>query len=191
MLGAGFDAHVVAGLNPFLKRRLGKGAFVAETLRQLAVFPFPRYEAIIDGAAHRAASVVVAKARYYGGAYCCAPAAGLSDPYFHVCLFERPGPLAAARYAHALVRGRLAAQPGYRIVTGSRVRIVGPAGDPVQGDGDIVAALPVDIDMAPNGLNLVMPPSGGSDPRHHHAFDAQGRGVDAVAERKVAGRGEV
>ncbi len=33
----------------------------------------------------------------------------------------------------------------------------GPAGDPVQADGDIVAALPVEIETVPDALELVMP----------------------------------
>jgi diacylglycerol kinase family enzyme len=41
MAGAGFDAHVVAGVSPRLKRLFGKGAYVVETLRQLFKFSFP------------------------------------------------------------------------------------------------------------------------------------------------------
>ena len=41
--------------------------------------------------------------------------------------------------------------------TGRKVRIEGPEGDPVQADGDIVAALPVDIEIVPGALRLLMP----------------------------------
>ena len=157
MLGAGFDAHVVAGVNLKLKRIAGKGAYVAESLRQLAAFRFPRYRVTVDGTAYEAASVVVAKAHYYGGRYVVAPDARLEQPRFHVCLFERGGPLAAARYALALQMGRLPVLPDYRIVTGTQVRIDGPAGDPVQADGDVIAHLPVEIEIVPDALSLVMP----------------------------------
>jgi diacylglycerol kinase family enzyme len=159
MAGAGFDAHVVAGVDPSLKKLLGKGAYVAEMARQLAVFRFPRYSVTIDGEAYGAASVVVAKARHYGGAFTCAPDARLDDPRLHICLFERAGPLATLAYALDLARGALARRRDYRIVAGSRVRIEGPAADPVQADGDIVARLPVDIDVVPDGLRLVRPTS--------------------------------
>ncbi len=46
-------------------------------------------------------------------------------------------------------------------MTGRKVRIEGPAGDPVQTDGDIVAALPVEIEAVPDALRLVMPAGGG------------------------------
>lgn len=160
MAGAGFDAHVVAGVGLGLKRRIGKGAYVLESLRQLALFPFPTYRVTVDGRAYEPASVVVAKARHYGGAYTCAPAARLDEPRFHVGLFERRGPLAAARYALALVRGTLAERADYRIVTGARVTIEGPAGDPVQVDGDVLARLPIEIEMVPDALDLIVPADG-------------------------------
>ena len=41
------------------------------------------------------------------------------------------------------------------IVPARRVEIVAPVGDPVQGDGDILAVLPARIEMAPDRLQLV------------------------------------
>ncbi len=157
MAGVGADAHAVAGVNLSLKRVLGKGAYYAEMLRQLLVFPFPRYRLSVDGTAYEAASVVVAKGRYYAGRYLLAPKARLTEPVFQVCLFERRGRLAALRYARAMQQGRLANLPDYRIVTGRVVRIEAPAGDPVQADGDILATLPVEIEAVPDALRLVMP----------------------------------
>lgn len=161
MAGVGFDAHAVAGVSAGLKRLVGKGAYVVESLRQLVAFPFPTYRVTVDGAAYEAASVVVANGHYYGGRYSCAPDARLDKPKLHVCLFERRGALAALRYALALLRGRLDALSDYRIVTATRVRVEGPPGDPVQADGDIVAALPVEIEVVPAALRLVMPSADG------------------------------
>ncbi len=157
MAGVGADAHAVAGVSPALKRGLGKGAYYAEMLRQLVVFPFPRYRLRVDGTTYEAASVVVAKGHYYAGRYVLAPEARLAEPLFHVCLFEQGGRLAALRYALAMRRGRLGDLPDFRIVTGREVQIEGPAGDPVQADGDIVAALPAEMEVVPDALRLVMP----------------------------------
>lgn len=157
MAGIGADAHAVAGVNLTLKRVLGRGAYYVEMARQLLAFPFPGYRITVDGESHDAASVIVAKGRYYAGRYLIAPEAKLTEAAFQVCLFERGGSLAALRYANAMRRGRLAEQPGYRILTAHRVAIEGPAGDPVQADGDIVAALPVTIEVVPDALQLVMP----------------------------------
>lgn len=155
--GAGADAHAVASVDLVGKKLLGTGAYYAEMARQLLVFPFPNYRITVDGTAYDAASVVVSKARHYAGQYVLAPEADIAEASFQVCLFERGGRLAALRYVLALQMDRLAEEPDYRIVTGRKVRIEGPEGDPVQADGDIVAALPVDIEIAPGALRLLMP----------------------------------
>jgi diacylglycerol kinase (ATP) len=159
MAGVGFDAHVVAGVSPALKRRLGKLAYVLESLRQLFRFGFPRYRVTIDGSVHDAASVIVAKGHFYGGRFVCAPEARLEAPEFQVCLFERGGRWNAIRYALALALGRLPRLGDYRIVSGRSVVIEGPPGDPVQGDGDIIARLPVCIELVSQPLRVVVPGS--------------------------------
>ena len=100
MAGIGFDAHVVAGVDARLKRRLGKLAYVWHTLRQLAVYDFPRYRVAVDEAVFSAASAVVCNARFYGGRYVLAPDAQLEAASLEVCLFERPGRLRAAPWMH-------------------------------------------------------------------------------------------
>lgn len=160
MAGVGFDAHVVAGVDLALKRRIGKAAYIWESLRQLRRFAFPRYHVTLDDGFFEAASVVVAKGHFYAGRYVCAPEARLRAPELHVCLFERAGPWAALAYLVALQRGTLPERRDYRILTcGTGLRIAGPVGDPVQADGDAVAALPVEIDVLPDALALVHPPA--------------------------------
>jgi YegS/Rv2252/BmrU family lipid kinase len=158
MAGAGFDAHVVANVSLRLKRLFGRGAYVMESLRQLWRFPFPRYRVTVDGQAYDAASVIVAKGHFYGGRYVCAPDARLDQPEFHVCLFERGGRWNAIRYALALALGRLPGLADFRVLRGRSVTIDGPAGDPLQGDGDVIAHLPVRIEIAPQPLRLIVPP---------------------------------
>ncbi len=157
MAGVGFDAHVVANVDLRLKRRLGKGAYVLESLRQLFRFRFPRYRVTVDGRSFDAASVIVAKGHYYAGRYVCAPAARLDRPEFHVCLFEHGGRWNAIRYALALALGRLPRLADFRVVPGRSVTIQGPAGDPIQGDGDVIARLPARIEIAPQPLRLIVP----------------------------------
>jgi diacylglycerol kinase (ATP) len=157
MAGAGFDAHVVANVSTALKLRIGKLAYVWEALRQLFLFPYSRYRVTVDGKSYDAASVVVAKGRLYAGPYVAAPEARLDSPDFQVCLFQRGGRWNAIRYALALTLGLLPRLKDYLIVSGRQVRIDGPAGDPVQGDGDIIAHLPVEIRLAPVSLALMAP----------------------------------
>ena len=157
MAGVGFDAHVVAGVSPRLKRLLGRGAYVLEVLRQLVSFSFPTYRVSIDGMEHEAASVIVARGRYYGGRFVVAPEARLDRAELHVCMFRRGGVWRTIRYALALALGKLPELSDVEIVTGRRVVIDGPVGDPVQGDGDIIARLPVTIELSPVALELMRP----------------------------------
>ncbi len=158
MAGAGFDAHVVAGVDPALKRRIGKGAYLWQSARLLFGFAYPDYRVTLDGEQdHTAASVIVAKGHFYGGRFVCAPEARLEAPAFQVCLFARRGPWNALRYAAALGLGRLPRLPDVRILAARRVTVEGPAGDPVQGDGDVIARLPATLEVLPEALALVMP----------------------------------
>jgi YegS/Rv2252/BmrU family lipid kinase len=158
MAGAGFDAHVVAGVSVPEKRWLGKGAYVLSTLRQLIAFPFPGYEVLTDNTLRRAASVVVANSRYYGGRFVCVPAASIESDTLQVCLFERAGRLAAIGYALALFTGRLPRLASYRVVEARRIEIRGRPGEPMQIDGDGIGRLNATIEVLPKALDLIFPP---------------------------------
>jgi diacylglycerol kinase (ATP) len=158
MAGVGFDAQVVATVNLKIKRRFGKVAYGLAILRQLLVYGFPSYRVVLDGSPLEAASVLVANAHFYGGRFVAAPAAGLQTPTFQVGLFERSGPAAAIGYALALFLGFLPRLKSYRILAARRIEIDGPQGEPVQGDGDVIARLPVRIELLPAGIKLIFPP---------------------------------
>jgi len=157
MAGVGFDAHVVANVDLALKRRTGKIAYVVETLVQGLRYGFPRCRVTIDGQEHDAYSVVVCNGRHYGGPFVAAPKASLAEPAFEVCLLEKGGYRHVIRYGIALVLGRLSSLPDVKILTGRTLNIEGEAGLPVQGDGDIIAQLPVEIGVAERTLELVIP----------------------------------
>ena len=158
MAGAGFDAHVVAGVDGGLKRWLGKGAYVWETLRQFRAYPFPRFKLVIDGEETAAYSVIAANARHYGGRFVIAGQAALEAPSLEVCLFDKGGRWQAMLYAGALTLGLLPRMASVRTLRCRQLAISGPAEDPVQGDGDIVASLPAQIRVLPDALSLVFPP---------------------------------
>jgi len=155
MAGIGFDAEVVDHLDLKLKRRLGKAAYAIESLRQLGRHEKKRFSATIDGARTELASLVVARAHFYGGRFVLAPQARLDAPLLHAVEFPAPSRAAALRYMAAVVTGTLARQCDVKVQTADHIEIDGPAGAPVQVDGDVRMRLPARIAMAATPVGLI------------------------------------
>ncbi len=157
MAGVGFDAHVVKNTSPVLKSIAGKGAYIWATVRQLLRRPPGPYTVIVQGQSFAAASVVVGNGHFYGGRYMCTPDARLDEPVFQICLFRDGGAWATLRYIFGLLGGKLPAMANVTLLKTDHLRIEGPPGDPVQGDGDLVGALPLDIRIADITVDLLAP----------------------------------
>jgi YegS/Rv2252/BmrU family lipid kinase len=157
MVGVGFDAHVVAGVNCRLKHILGKTAYILAFARTVWKFPYRRYEVIVDGRAYRAASVVIANGHFYAGRFTCAPGARLHEPDLHVCLFLRTGRWSTLRYAISLLLGTLHRRRDIEIVRGRTIEVHGEPGEPVQCDGDAATTLPLTVDATGEKLRFLTP----------------------------------
>jgi diacylglycerol kinase (ATP) len=157
MAGIGFDASVVAGLEPARKRRFGKLAYVAEIIAQLVRYRDCPYSFACAGEEIPAAAAVVANGRYYAGRFVLAPRARLDAPALELVLFLRGGRLAVLRCLLALALGRVHRLSDVRIIRAVSLSVTGPAGAPVHADGDIVATLPVTIALAAAPLRLIQP----------------------------------
>lgn len=159
MVGAGFDAAVVARLDLGLKRRLGKGAYVVQSARELFRYGFPRFTVSLDdGTQAEVASAIVTKGRLYAGRHLLAPCARPGEPGFRVALFRAGGAARAALYGAALPLDLLPRLPGIEIRRASRVRLhADTAAVPVQADGDAAGALPVEIEDAPGPVRVMLP----------------------------------
>jgi diacylglycerol kinase (ATP) len=156
MLGAGFDAHIVHTLPLPLKRILGRGAYVVQTLRQLIQYAYTPIPIRLDGKDTQAASVIVSKGRLYGGKYLLAPDAEPGMPGFSVVLFDRAGPGITLLYGAALPLHRLGRAPGVRHIRANRVEFVGNSPVPVQTDGDKAGFTPMTIADAPGPIQVVV-----------------------------------
>ncbi len=157
MAGAGLDAHVVEGVNIALKRRTGKLAYVVESVKQAFGYDFPELKIRADGVTYEGRMAVACKGRFYGGPFLAAPGAKLEDPKLHVCILPKTGAAGVMRYGLALPMGKLALLPEVRVISADTIVIQGPRGAPVQGDGDIVARLPVELAVAAETVELIVP----------------------------------
>jgi len=161
MAGVGFDAHVVANVNTRVKRVIGKFAYVVASLIELVRYRARTYRVEIGGRTEIASSVVVANGRLYGGPYIIASRASLDDDQFQVCLFRRTGRWNAMRYMWGLVSGRLTRFPDFDIITARYLQITAgelcSAREPVQGDGDVMTILPVELEVREIGIPVMRP----------------------------------
>lgn len=161
MAGIGLDADVVATVDLGLKRRTGKLAYAVATFMRWMEYRKRRFRILIDGKVHEAAAAVVANGHFYAGRFVCAAEARLTEPELHVCLFEKPGRWQALYYMLALFGGFLSRLKTFRVVRAREIRVLDEIAGPVQGDGDVIARLPVDISVAAETVSLVMPPARG------------------------------
>jgi diacylglycerol kinase family enzyme len=157
MVGLGFDGAVVHGLQPLLKRVIGRGAYVWQSLWESVAYGFPKVRLMVDGKDYEAASVVVSKGRLYGGPYLLAPNAASTAPGFQVALFENPGTFAALLSGAALPLGLLPRCPGVRVVAGTCVEFFADNGAILtQSDGDALTGTPSMVVNAGSPIALVV-----------------------------------
>jgi diacylglycerol kinase family enzyme len=157
MVGLGFDGAVVHGIQPLLKRVIGRGAYVWQSLWESVAYRFPKVRLSVDGKDFEAASVVVTKGRLYGGPYMLAPNAAPTEPGFQVALFEYPGTFPALLSGAALPLGLLPRCPGVRVVAGRHVDFSAGNGQiKTQSDGDALAGTPVTVVDAGSPIALVV-----------------------------------
>lgn len=159
MAGAGFDADVVEHLDLALKRRAGKLAYVWSILGRLRHYRPCCYKGEVDGAPVEGASLIAAKAHFYGGRFVLAPKARLDEPGLQLAIFADAGRRAALGYLAAMSLGWLQRCRSFRVLAGKSVRLSGPEGAPVQLDGDIQLRLPARLGIARTPLLLVAPPA--------------------------------
>lgn len=150
MLGAGFDAAVVHHLPPGLKRRIGKGAYVWQTLVELTRHRFAELRFSADGGPWEVASgLIVTKGRLYAGNHLVAPGASPLAPGFTLVIQRGPGRWGALLAGAALPLNLMRYLPFIELRRCHSVTLEGH-GVLTQCDGDRGPALPLAItDWAP------------------------------------------
>lgn len=155
MIGIGFDGCIVESVDTVWKRRVGRLAYAMQTVIEAWRYPFPLLRGTLDGRAFAARWVVVCRGRHYGGPFVAAPDASLAEAKLTVCLLPGRGPWHVMRYGLALLTGRMSRLSDATFENASAVHVTGDV--PVQGDGDIVARLPVEIGLADRAIDLIVP----------------------------------
>lgn len=156
MASAGIDARVVAGVNSALKRRIGKLAYALVAFREILRPSGTRIELDIDGRVEHAALAVVTHAAHYAGPFVIAPEARLGDDHLSVVLVRDGRRIALLRCGLALLLNRIPRQAGVEILRARHVRFLGPPGEPVQSDGDVIGHMPMAVRVGDGELSLIV-----------------------------------
>ena len=156
MLGIGFDAHVVHHISRPVKRAIGRGAYVVQTLRELPRYKFETMRVAVDGVVHEAGNVIVSKGCLYGGNYMLAPEASSGSPGFSVVLFKHAGIGSALLAGAALPLNMLARLPGVTRLRANDVAFSDGHGMPAQSDGDPAGSTPLHVTDAIRPIAVVV-----------------------------------
>ena len=156
MAGIGLDASVVGGVQPALKKRIGRGAFWVSGLSHLANWNPQPFTLDINGDKYQATFAAVGKAPRYGGDLAITPGARLDQREFEVCIIETTSRVRYLKLlSHAMRNGMPRDKPEVRFVNAVSVKAYGDA--QVQIDGELLGALPMRFEIAPHSLEVIVP----------------------------------
>ena len=151
----GPDSRAVASVSPSLKRRIGRLAYLVAFFRLLGAWPRQPIRLRSPDRDMICEAFYVAKGRFFAGPWSFAPAAQLHEPLLHVIALERATRRDYIRFLWALFRGRRL--DGLDRISAFTCTSLSADADlplPVQADGDIVASLPVRLNLRSDPIAL-------------------------------------
>ncbi|MBN2243375.1 MAG: diacylglycerol kinase family lipid kinase [Acidobacteria bacterium] len=155
--GIGFDAYVAANVTPAMKEKLGMGAYALEIFRGLRNYPFREFQVVADGRAYTATSCLAANARSYGGGLLFCPQADMRDGFLDILVIQGKNRIQLARFLFRALLRLPEVNDWTRRFRARRLTLDGPAGIPVQADGESAGSLPLEIGLLPSTFPLVVP----------------------------------
>jgi diacylglycerol kinase family enzyme len=159
MASAGFDAEAVHRLHRRRRGHINRFDYVVPVLQAAESYSYPPIEVELPETNERllGALVFLFNVPLYGLGISIAPEAVPDDGWFDLCVFERPGLPNLIRYLAALVSGCRGQLPDcvHRKVRKVSLSSTPPA--PVQLDGDPAGHLPVNVEILPQTLTLLVP----------------------------------
>jgi diacylglycerol kinase (ATP) len=156
---SGFDAMVTEQIHRSGRKPNRYAGYFGPLVRTLAAYRPPRLEVRVEGGEPLpGALVVVSSIRNYGGLFSITDRARCDSGHLDVCVFPRARFGDLVRYARAARSARVSRLEEVAYRTGRRVRITSPEPVPVQVDGDHWGETPVDIDLEPSRVPILVPP---------------------------------
>jgi diacylglycerol kinase (ATP) len=159
VVGIGFDAKAVAHFEASGTRRLGQAGLFGPVMHALASHSDSVLRVTTDGGRSEAQWVIVTRAQRYAGGLLLSREADVTQTKFYVVRFGGHGPLVRLRQLSALACGLLRYDPNVTIEAAEWVRVESDTPVPVQVDGEVLGALPAEITLHPQRLQLIFAPA--------------------------------
>lgn len=163
-VGVGIDALMIRDTDDQAKRRFGKVAYLWTAARGLVGLQAHRFKIRVDNRVEtvRATQIVVANVGMLGQPpYRWGPGIVPHDGKISICIVRARSLWQFLRLFWHVARGQHRADPKVRYLEAHRtVRIESRHRVPVQADGEVLGETPVEIDLVPATLRVVIPSGG-------------------------------
>ena len=164
VLGIGFPAVVAAEANGITWIKGSPAFFVAVYKALHRMRPVPLVIELEDRTLELdAVAVLVQNTPYTGGGLHMAPGAELDDGILDVVVVDAIGRLELMVHFPKAYRGRHLEHPGFSLHRSRTVRIRSATPLPKMFDGDLFGATPLEADVVPGGVRVVVPAGSGDD----------------------------
>lgn len=164
MLGCGFDAEVVAQMHRVRSGHINRWSYAKPIWRAIRNYNYPAIEIeCLDGMApagdqrFSAAWLFAFNLPRYAANLDFCPQADGTDGCLDLCAFRQGGLLTGLGYLWNLWRGSHQKLRDFRHVRSRRFRLTSPGRVPYQIDGDPGGELPLEIEVLPERLTLLVP----------------------------------
>lgn len=160
---AGFDAEVVHRLERWRSaagrlKRVRRGSYVPLIVGAAWQYGFPLLEIEADELRCRGALVLVFNLPQYCFGLPFVPSARGDDQWLDFVVFTRPGRWATIGYALSVLRRRHAGRGDVVVGRARCIRLQGSQAVPLEIDGEAHGFTPVEIEVVPAALPLLVPP---------------------------------
>ncbi len=155
--GIGFDADVVAKVQPKLKKKLGKAAFVITAIHSLRNYAFREFRVDVGNKTFSGTSCLVCNARSYGGGMLFCPNADMTDGLLDILILQGKRRVELAGFLLQALRGKAITRDWIHRIQARNLRVAGSSEVMVQTDGELAGRLPLDIAIDDRAFPLVIP----------------------------------
>lgn len=164
MISAGFDAEVIRTLHENRRGNIRRTAYVLPTLRTIRSYGYPEMRIYCGDAATRSDKPTGYRWLFgfnlplYALGLPIAPDADATDGMLDLCAFERGTAWSVVRYLWHVKRGIHGSLADTTMLRSRRFRVEAPnsANIAYQLDGDVGGVLPVDVEVHPGELRLLV-----------------------------------